>query len=147
MNLRQAIAGLLLIVAPFAHAADKKCSDTFYFTHQANLSAALEERGIPNSVDEDGDYRLNIDGHVTYLIISKQALTLYGAWTGSDTDLNEINQWNLERRFSRAYLDEDGDPTLESDLDFEGGVCFSTITTFIATYEGSLDDFVHLISN
>ena len=141
------LVGLLLITAPLTAVASKQCTDTFYFTHQADLSAALEQRGIPHELDEDGDYELSIDGNVTYLIISKQSLRLYGAWTGSDVGLEEMNQWNLEYRFSRAYIDEDGDPVLESDLDFEGGVCFSTITTFIETYEGSLEVFVDLISN
>jgi len=35
--------------------------------------------------------------------------------------LDKINQWNREQRFGRAYLDKDGDPVVEMDLDLDDG--------------------------
>ncbi|WP_426267764.1 YbjN domain-containing protein [Sphingomonas sp. LHG3443-2] len=32
-----------------------------------------------------------------------------------------INQWNAQKRFTKAYLDNDGDPTLEMDVLFTNG--------------------------
>lgn len=32
-----------------------------------------------------------------------------------------INQWNAERRFTKAYLDKENDPVLEMDVLFTGG--------------------------
>lgn len=40
----------------------------------------------------------------------------------SDTKLETVNAWNQEKRLSRAYLDDDNDPTLEVDLDADAGV-------------------------
>jgi len=55
--------------------------------------------------------------------------------------LERINAWNREKRFSRAYLDEDGDPALESELDLEGGVTRQAIISFLETFEISLSRF------
>lgn len=35
---------------------------------------------------------------------------------------SKVNEWNRQKRFSKAYIDDDGDPFLELDvnLDFEG---------------------------
>ena len=36
--------------------------------------------------------------------------------------LEVINDWNLNKRFSRAYLDQDKDACIEMDLDLVNGV-------------------------
>ena len=55
--------------------------------------------------------------------------------------LEWINAWNREKRFSRAYLDKDGYPVLESELDLEGGVTQRAIISFLETFEISLSRF------
>jgi len=35
--------------------------------------------------------------------------------------LERINEWNRSQRFGRAYLDKEGDPVLEMDLDLDDG--------------------------
>lgn len=35
--------------------------------------------------------------------------------------LDQINDWNKSQRFGRAYLDKDGDPILEMDVDLDDG--------------------------
>jgi len=36
-----------------------------------------------------------------------------------DVTLEMINQWNRERRFGRAYIDDVGDPVVEMDVDLD----------------------------
>jgi hypothetical protein len=55
--------------------------------------------------------------------------------------LERINAWNREHRFSRAYLDADGDPVLEADLDLSGGVAEGVIRAFLDLFEESLRAF------
>ena len=55
--------------------------------------------------------------------------------------LERINAWNREHRFSRAYLDADGDPALEADLDLSGGVAEGAIRAFLDLFEESLRAF------
>ena len=35
--------------------------------------------------------------------------------------LDQINEWNTSQRFGRAYLDKEGDPILEMDVDLDDG--------------------------
>jgi hypothetical protein len=55
--------------------------------------------------------------------------------------LQRINAWNQEKRFSRAYLDKDGDPVLESDLRLTDGVTRETVVSFLKIFEISLSAF------
>jgi len=52
-----------------------------------------------------------------------------------------INEWNRTKRFSRSYIDREGDPILESDIDLEGGITEKAIVTWIQTFAISLKAF------
>ena len=49
--------------------------------------------------------------------------------------LNKVNEWNKEKRFSRAYLDGDGDANVEWDVDLEGGVTVDAVREGIRTFQ------------
>ncbi len=36
--------------------------------------------------------------------------------------MEEINAWNRDKRFGKAYLDDDGDPALEMNVNLRYGV-------------------------
>lgn len=40
---------------------------------------------------------------------------------GKAPSLERINSWNRSQRFGRAYLDKEGDPAIEMDLDLDDG--------------------------
>lgn len=48
----------------------------------------------------------------------------FRAWWGSEGShsLEAVNQWNRDRRFSAAYLNESNDATIEFDVNLVGGV-------------------------
>ena len=73
------------------------------------------------------------------------ALLLGGSFTGfapeDRPDHARLNGWNREKLFSRAYLDEDGDPVLEADLDLEGGVTNEAIRAFLENFRDSMREF------
>lgn len=48
-------------------------------------------------------------------------LGLYAGWTDSSADIDRINRWNRDNRFGRAYIDKDGDPVVEMDIDLDDG--------------------------
>lgn len=45
----------------------------------------------------------------------------YDTTTESAPSLETINKWNREQRFGRAYLDAQGDPAIEMDVDLDDG--------------------------
>lgn len=45
-----------------------------------------------------------------------------------------INEWNRTKRLSRAYLDQENDPCIETDLHLQGGVTMRAVSLFIEDY-------------
>uniref|UniRef100_A0A831XFY5 YbjN domain-containing protein n=1 Tax=Thermus islandicus TaxID=540988 RepID=A0A831XFY5_9DEIN len=85
-------------------------------------------------------------GAVLYLLDCQEgrceSLQLYAGFSmEKPTTLERINAWNWEHRFSRAYLDADGDPALEADLDLSGEVAEGAIRAFLDLFEKSLRAF------
>ena len=47
---------------------------------------------------------------------------------------SRINEWNKTKRFAKAYLDKDGDPVLEADIELTGGVTEKNVKEWLKTY-------------
>ena len=100
---------------------------------------------------EDGStyFRLRLAGYMAFLFVDDcqqdrgcTTLQLYAGFSmETKPSLEQINQWNREHRFSRAYLDDENDPVLEWELDLEGGVTARAILGFIDLFEVSLREF------
>jgi len=74
-----------------------------------------------------------------------ESLQLYvGFAVDGKISLATINDWNYNYRFARAYLDDDLDPVLESDLDLSGGVALEgSLLVFIQNFEAALNAFIN----
>lgn len=44
------------------------------------------------------------------------------SWGGVKVLMDEINAWNRDKRFGKAYIDKDGDPALEMSVNLDYGV-------------------------
>jgi hypothetical protein len=81
-----------------------------------------------------------LNGYKTLLLIAEnmESIQFYVAFSDSKATLNKVNTWNKEKKYSRSYLDNDGDPVLELDLDLAGGVTRERIVDFLLTCRVSL---------
>jgi len=71
-----------------------------------------------------------------------RSIQFHAGFKGDDsTSLKQINEWNRTKRFGRAYLDSEGDPHIEYDLDFEGGVSETVIDEGLKTFRALLIAF------
>ncbi|SEQ43456.1 Putative sensory transduction regulator [Devosia sp. YR412] len=59
--------------------------------------------------------------------------------------LDDINAWNRDKRFSRAYLDERGDAVVEMDLDLVQGVTPNYLSSQLALWEQVVAEFAMYI--
>jgi hypothetical protein len=53
--------------------------------------------------------------------INCTTLTFYAGWSKVKASVEEMNEWNKTKRFSRGYIDKEGDPVIEFDLDLDDG--------------------------
>jgi hypothetical protein len=106
----------------------------------AQLEAIFKEEGYSYTVDPEGDIRWKIEGTKTQVLITWQgtALTFGVVFKGSKATLEKVNKWNRTKSFSRSYMDEEGDPVLEVDLAFRGGITKARIVDFLGTCKSSL---------
>jgi hypothetical protein len=103
-----------------------------------------DEYGDPLWSFRLGDIRvvLSVDDETADLSDRYQFLMLYAGWIAEGrVSLAVINDWNLQKRGSRAYLDRDNDPGIEADLYLRGGVTWDTIKQFIERFGRSAADF------
>jgi hypothetical protein len=71
-----------------------------------------------------------------------RSLQLYAAWEVSrEIALEKINEWNKGKRFGRAYLDKDGDPFLEFDIEMEYGMSRRNLEECFKNWELLLEEF------
>lgn len=97
-------------------------------------------------IDEDGDLYVTMQGYEVLMLVGTYDgvyVSLVTGFRDSPVGLKQINAWNRDNRFSRAYLDRDGDPIVEAELDLAGGVTIARIKDFVRTFGTlSLPEFV-----
>ena len=106
----------------------------------AQLDAIFKEEGYSYTVDPEGDIRWKIEGVKSYVLIIKKGTALqFGVlFKDSKATLAKVNQWNMTKNFSRSYLNKDGDPVLEADLAFGGGINKARVVDFLGSCKRSL---------
>ncbi len=74
--------------------------------------------------------------------INCTTITLYSAWSKKDVSMSQMNDWNKAKRFSRVYIDKDGDPAMEFDVDLDdGGMSEALFIDNIQFWELSIANF------
>ena len=91
-----------------------------------------------------GVYSFNLGGYKTLLFNKGKNLQFYASFKKKAT-MGRINDWNASKRYTRAYLDKEGDPVLEADLDLEGGVSYGALAEFFKTWVASVKLFTEHI--
>ncbi|MDM7325485.1 MAG: YbjN domain-containing protein [Thermus sp.] len=106
------------------------------------VAGILQQAGLIYERTEAREFRLEVAGldkvwlRLDYCQEERcGVLTLGAGFTLEEVpDLELVNAWNRDRRFSRAFLDEEGAVWVESDLDLTGGVSLEAINTFLELF-------------
>lgn len=64
------------------------------------------------------------------------------AWsTSGEISLDAINAWNRDKRFGKAYIDDENDPVIEMDVNLDSGVTRRSFEDSIDWWQVVLADF------
>ncbi len=103
----------------------------------------MHDEGYAVEKTEKGFVQWKIEGTKTLMFVTKdsKSIQFYVSFSDGNATLEKVNAWNSTKRYSRSYLDDDGDPCLELelDLDLEGGVTEARVIDFLTTCRVSLD--------
>lgn len=120
----------------------------------ATIKTILESQGWPATlIQKDGD-----DPHIEssrndmkFLVIfmnctdNRRCKTIQyymGFNDAKDLALTRLNQWNKDKRFARAYKDDEGDPVLEMDVDLDfAGIPRENVGESLNTWASLMDSF------
>ena len=131
--LRDATTGKSLV----AEAVEQSDEQVYRGITSAQLRAILDAENYDYTVDGDGDIVVTMEGLKAFLFVEESCITYRLAVSGK-ADLKFVNAWNSAVRFSRSYLDSDGDPVLELELDLSGGVLRERVIDFLNTCKVSV---------
>jgi hypothetical protein len=147
MKFSLAIAALALSIGGAASAQQVTAADP------QSIIAALQSGGYKAVLGKDGSGDPRIESAasgakfvVTFYGCTKNAacktVTLYAGWSGGKATPEQINEWNKNRRFSRAYIDKDGDPVIEFDIDLDdGGMSQALFIDNVQFWESAIGGF------
>jgi hypothetical protein len=99
---------------------------------------------------DDGDPRIRFDKGGVDITVDFygcnpggvcKSLNVWAGWELSEPmDLEDINTWNYETRYGKAFADDDA-VYLDLDLDLTGGVTGEKIKAFMDLYLDQIEDF------
>jgi len=99
------------------------------------LKAIMVGEGYAVTTDDDGDLVWKVEGYRALILFAKdrESIQFRAAFGDGNATLRKVNEWNKRVKYSRSYLDDDGNPVLELDLDLAGGVTQLRILDFLKT--------------
>jgi len=124
------IAGAILSMLPYIVSAQ-----IYESISQEQLKAIFLEQGYSLKGSTERTFVWTIDGMITNVILSSSGsqIMFHAAFSDGNATMKKVNNWNKNMQFSRSYLDDEGDPILELDLDLEGGITKARIVDFLKT--------------
>lgn len=129
--------------APGGIGGSQKVIQTITTREVANLLGAAGFTEL--EIDKDDDIVVKMQGYKVLLMVGTNQyrwLLFKFAVEGTALDVKALNDWNRSVKYSRAYIDEDGDAILESDQDLAGGVTPQRIREFARSFDLSLKEFI-----
>ncbi|NDV87290.1 YbjN domain-containing protein [Aurantimonas aggregata] len=139
---------LLLALAAFGSSARAeelvKASDTDTIVDLA--------RGFGSATIEKGDttyIKGRIDGTVYAIFFYDcdaegadcKSIQFYASWDDAVVKPDAISAWNRDKRFAKAYMDNEDDPVLEMDVNMRHGVARANLEDTIDWWRISLEKF------
>jgi hypothetical protein len=119
----------------------------------ADVAQALQAKGYKAEItkDEQGDPLVTsaLDGSnfrvIFYNCKSSPRCTDISFATAFDlktgSTFEKVNAWNRKNRYGRAYLDDDRDPFIEYDVDFERGATSEAVENAIERWAAVIPSF------
>jgi hypothetical protein len=137
-------AGALLATSGFAPRAAAQEVLSEVSTEQ--LQKLLEALGYEVEQPKEDVLQFAIEGHTAIIVNKKTNIQFYSYFKKKKMDLKKINEWNATKRFSRVYIDRDGDAVIDWDIDLEGGTTAGALKESIRTYRIGVMAFVRFLN-
>ena len=113
--------------------------------YRAQLST--DDYGDPMITSTSGGYKFKV---LFYDCEARKGCEALQFWAGFDTeapgDMRQMNQWNADKRFGKAYIDHENDPIIEMHYNIDGGVTRENIKSTLEWWEQVVGEFATFIN-
>ena len=154
-TLRAGLAGMALVLMTAPVAAETSRATVFQTVRGADVVRIMSQASYKPKLSDDsyGDPLVSVtSGGLIYEI------QFYGCETAEPRECTSLmysagfdangsrspelmNLWNRDRRFTRAYMEEDGDLRLEMDVVVAGGVTEDMLGNHVSVWDEALAEF------
>lgn len=109
-----------------------------------DLNGFLSEEGFRPEIKNNGNCEFKLKGLIVQMFLYDDGTSVqfHCGWSNTNVTMEDVNKWNMEWRLAKAYLDVDGDPHLELDMDLDGGITVQRLRNFMQNCSFFLDKFV-----
>jgi hypothetical protein len=134
------VASPVQAAGPDAKTASQTTAPVYTSINTQTLEAIMKSEGYSVTADKDGDIIWKIEGLNAALMIDEKgdSLLFQISFSESKANLQHVNAWNQNKRYSRTYIADDDRVVLELDLSLNGGVSKARIIDFLKTSRLSL---------
>jgi hypothetical protein len=117
------------------------------FQKRVQVLGYTPARGKDEKGKDNNYFTFRAEGHlVVAKALTPHVLLLYVAYTGGTT-LEAMNEWNINKTGSTAYIVKSGDACLSSDLNISGGVAQDNIDAFINSFRDKVVTYAQFVSD
>lgn len=147
------LGGLMALgFAASAHAAGSDLLDGSNVDEILDLAQGFGDASLDSQSNGDPKIKGEMDG-VSYSIYfmnctdgkNCEDLNFYAGFLDLKPKQDDINGWNRDKRFGKAYIDGDGDAVVEMDLNLEHGVSSDNLKADIEVWSLVLDQYTDYI--
>jgi hypothetical protein len=109
-----------------------------------------------NKKNETPSFRMNVNGTKSLILFMDcddqqsncKTIQFYAGYSVESVfNTDRINEWNRDKRFARAYVDNSGDPVIEMDLDLDfGGLPRANVVEAFSVWSSLLGSFSSFVN-
>lgn len=151
--MRTMLIPLAILATTPALAAEVRIDTVYTAIEGEQLDQMLQGLGLQAERADDSEgnplFRIQKENYSVFLITDDctpdgcGTLRLYvGFALTNKPDWQMVNGWNRTHLHTRAYLDKDGDPVLESDLSLKDGATTDAISAYLKRFGEETQAFV-----
>lgn len=131
-----------LTTSPLCFAQQVKQTSVYTYASATVVEKVLKDLDLKFKAKDRNLYEVTLNDSKALLTIEKESLQFWVGFSNKQgISANRINDFNKQYKWCRAYLDDDGDAVLESDLSFTGGVTKDGLYSFVNTFGKLVEAF------
>ncbi len=107
-----------------------------------NSTQSTSEAGLPMLVLDYGKFKTIMLFYNPGPMLKATSLGMTTVFNSEGFKFEDVNAWNSNAAYSRAYLTDEGWPAIAADLYIQSGVTEAGLRNFLGTFKGIVQSYI-----